>query len=63
LKKAIPEKVYMNTQSGEFHFYIEAQVWDYDLFDSVISNQSVRRQFLVHWDGVLWYPCIKEKEK
>jgi hypothetical protein len=53
----------MNTQSGEFHFYIEAQVWDYDLFDSVISNQSVRRQFLVHWDGVLWYPCIKEKEK
>lgn len=34
-KKAIPENVYMNTQSGEFHFYIEAQVWDYDLLDSL----------------------------
>jgi len=33
--KAIPENVYMKTQSGEFHFYIEAQVWDRDLLDSL----------------------------
>jgi hypothetical protein len=32
---AIPENVSMNTQSGEFHFYIEAQVWDYDLLESL----------------------------
>jgi len=32
---AIPENVYMNTQSGEFYFYIEAQVWDYDLLESL----------------------------
>jgi hypothetical protein len=34
-EKAIPENVYMKTQSGEFHFYIEAQVWDCDLLDSL----------------------------
>ena len=34
-EKAIPEDVYMKTQSGEFQFYIEAQVWDYDLLDSL----------------------------
>jgi hypothetical protein len=27
-----------------------------------LSNPSVRRQFLVHRGGVLWYPCMKEKE-
>ena len=32
--KAIPENVYMNTPSGGFQFYIEAQVWDYKLLDS-----------------------------
>jgi hypothetical protein len=31
---AIPENVYMNTPSGGFQFYIEAQVWDYKLLDS-----------------------------
>ncbi len=32
--KAIPENVYMNTPTGGFQFYIEAQVWDYKLLGS-----------------------------
>ena len=34
-EKAIPENVSMKTPSGEFQFYIEAQVWDYELLDSL----------------------------
>ena len=34
-EKAIPENIYMTTRSGEFHFDIEAQIWECDLLDSL----------------------------
>jgi len=32
---AIPEDVYMDSPDCHFHFYVEAQVWDYHLFDTI----------------------------
>lgn len=32
---AIPENTGMDTPSGPFEFYIEAQVWDYDLLEAL----------------------------
>ena len=33
--KAIPNNVYMDTPLYKFHFYVEAQVWDYCLLDTL----------------------------
>jgi len=33
--KVIPNNVYMDTPFCRFHFYVEAQVWDYNLLDTL----------------------------
>ena len=33
--KVIPNNVYMDTPDCKFHFYVEAQVWDYNLLDTL----------------------------
>jgi len=33
--KVIPNNVYMDTPLYKFHFYVEAQVWDYNLLDTL----------------------------
>jgi len=32
---AIPEEVYMDSPDCHFHFYVEAQVWDYHLLNTI----------------------------
>jgi hypothetical protein len=33
--KVIPTNVYMDTPDCKFHFYVEAQVWDYNRLDTL----------------------------